>query len=117
LVEGEPGDLEGFVGLAVAGLAGCGAAKVGGRDPVLVFVRDQMVGNAEEALDGDGEADFFEGFAESALGERLEVFEFSAADAPAAGFGRILAKGEENAILVVENENADADAGSGFLLC
>jgi hypothetical protein len=101
-----------LIRLAVAGLTKEDAAEIGGRDPVLILEGDEMVGDAEKALDGDGEADLFESFADGAFVKRFEVFEFTADDAPATGFRRILAKREENAVLVVEDEDAYADAGS-----
>jgi len=70
------------------------AAQIGGGDPVLVFQGQEVVGDAEKGFDGDGEADFFESFAEGAVVKSFEVFEFAADDAPGACFGGKLAKGE-----------------------
>jgi hypothetical protein len=40
----------------------------------------------------------------------FEVFELAAYDAPAAGFGRKLAEGEEGAAAVVEDKDTNADS-------
>jgi hypothetical protein len=79
----------------------------------LAFVREAVVGDAEEALDGDLDTDFFESLANGALFERLEEVEFAADDAPPTGFGRALAEGEKDAATVVGEEDADADFGCG----
>jgi hypothetical protein len=70
---------------------------------VLAFLGQEVVGDAEKGFDGDGEADFFEGFAEGAVVESFKVFELAADDAPATGFGGKLAEGEERAAAVVED--------------
>jgi hypothetical protein len=53
---------------------------------------DEVVGDAEERVDGDGGTDLFQGFADGALFEGFEIVEFAADDAPAAGFGRAAAE-------------------------
>jgi hypothetical protein len=58
---------------------------------VLAFLGQEVVGDAEKCFDGDGEADFFESFAESAVVKSFEVFKLAADDAPAASFGSKLA--------------------------
>jgi len=63
------------------------AAEVGRGDPVLTFGGQAVVGDAEEAFDGDFYPDFFFGFADGAGFQRLEVVEFAAYDAPVIGFG------------------------------
>jgi hypothetical protein len=81
-----------FVGLAVAGVATRNAPQIGRRDPVLAFGGDEVVGEAEEGVDGDGGTDFFQGFADGALFEGFQIVEFAADDAPAAGLGRAAAE-------------------------
>jgi hypothetical protein len=110
LIEGEPADLAGFSRFTIFGAAVGYAAQVGRGDPVLAFLGQEVVGDAQKGFDGDGEADFFESFAESAVVKSFEVFEFAADDAPGAGFGRELAKGEERAAAVVQDEDTYADS-------
>ena len=57
-----------------------------------------MVGDAKKTFDRDGDADFFESFAEGTVVKSFQVFELTADDAPAARFGRKLSKGEERAV-------------------
>jgi hypothetical protein len=92
----EPADLEGLVWLAVGGATAEDTAQIGWGDPVLALGREAVVGYAEQAFYFDLDADFFEGFADGAGLEGLEVVEFAADDAPAAGFGRKLAEGQED---------------------
>jgi hypothetical protein len=93
-VEGEPADLASLARFAVFGATAGHAAQISGGDPMLVFLRQDMVGDAKETFDGDGDADFFESFADGTLVKSFEVFEFAADDAPAAGFGRPNAESE-----------------------
>lgn len=81
-----------FVGFAVFCIADRDARQESGRDSVLAFGGDEMVGDAEERVDGDGGTDLFQGFADGALFEGFEIVEFAADDAPAAGFGRAAAE-------------------------
>lgn len=108
--EWEPGDLASFFRLTVAGFAGEDFAEVRGRNPVLPFLREMMVGDAEEADETDFEADFLAGFADGALLERFEIVDFAANDAPAAGFGRPVAESEKDAAVSIHEEDPNADA-------
>jgi len=105
----EPADVVSFVGLAVAGFSSEHAGEIGGGDPVLGFVGKKVVGDAEEAVDGDFDADLLEGLADGAMLEGFEEVELAADDAPAPGFGRAFAEGEEDATVGVDEENANAD--------
>jgi hypothetical protein len=109
--EGEPGDLAGFFGLTVASFAGQDFAEVGGRNPVLTFLREMMVGYAEEADEADFQADFLAGFADGALLERFEIVDFAADDAPTTGFGRAISESEKDAAEFIHEEDTNADAG------
>ena len=113
LIEGEPADLAGFSRFTIFGAAVGYAAQVGRGDPVLAFLGQEVVGDAEKAFDADREADFFESFAEGAVVKSFEVFELATEDAPGACFGGKLAKGEERAAAVVEDEDTHADPRSG----
>ena len=66
---------------------------------MLAFLRQAVVGDAEKSLDGDLDADFFEGFADRAGFEGLKVVEFAADDAPVIGFGRAFSERQEDAAL------------------
>jgi hypothetical protein len=77
---------------------------------MLAFLGQEMIGDAEKTFDRDGDADFFESFAENAVVKSLEVFELPADDAPAACFGGKLAKGEESAAAVVKDEDTCANS-------
>jgi hypothetical protein len=71
-----------------------------------------MFRNAKQRLDGDIDADFFPRFADRAVLERFEIVQLSADDAPATGFGRKNAEGEQDMLAVVHQKHADADTGS-----
>jgi len=77
---------------------------------VVAFLGQEVVGDAEKTFDGDRDADFFEGFAEGAVVKSFEVLELAADDAPAACFRSQLAKSEERAVAVVEDEDTNADS-------
>jgi hypothetical protein len=113
LIEREPADLPSLARFAVFGAAAGYAAQIGGRNPVLALVRQEMVSNAKKGFDGDSDADFFEGFADGTVVKSFEVFEFAPDDAPGAGFGREFAEGEESAAAVVEDEDTYADSRMG----
>jgi len=68
-----------------------------------------MFRNAKERLDGDIDADFFARFANGTLLERFEIVQLSADNAPATGFGRKKAQGQQDALVVVHQKHADAD--------
>jgi hypothetical protein len=92
----EPADLEGLVRLTVGGAAAEDTTQIGWGHPVLALGREAVVGYTEEAFYFDLDADFFEGFADGAGFEGLEVVEFAADDAPVPGFGRKFAEGQED---------------------
>ena len=54
---------------------------------------DEVVGDAEERVDADGNTGFFQGFAGGALLEGFEEVQLAADDAPVAGFRRAVAQG------------------------
>ncbi len=80
---------------------------------MLAFLGQEVVGHAKKAFDGDRDAHFFESFAEGAVVKSFEVFELAADDAPAACFRRKLAKREERAAAVVEDEDTNANPRNG----
>jgi hypothetical protein len=84
-------------------------AQIGGGDPVLAFLRQEVVSDAKKAFDGNSDTHLFEGFAERAAFESLQIFQLAADDAPAACFGRPLAEREERPIAVVNDEHTDAN--------
>ena len=111
LVEFEPANLARFGWLTVCGFAGKDFAQVSGRNPVLVFAGETVIGDTKQGAKRDFDADFFARFADGALLEGFEKIYFAADDAPAARFGRPLAEGEEHAAVVVGQEDADANSG------
>ena len=111
LAQAEPTDFQGFGRLAVGGFTGKDLAEVRGRDPVLVFAGETVVGNAKQRVKRDFDADLFAGFADGALLESLEKVHFAADNAPAPGFGRPLTERQEHAAAIVGQQNANADSG------
>jgi hypothetical protein len=111
LLQGEPADLAGLARFAILGAAVGYAAQIGRGNPVLAFLGQEVVGDAEKGFDEDGEADFFERFTEGAAVKGLEVFELAADDAPGAGFRGKLTKGEERAAAVVEERTPTPTLG------
>jgi hypothetical protein len=109
LIERKPADFASLARLAIFGAAAGYAAQIGGRDPVLAFLGQEVVGDAKKAFDGDSDADFFESFTERTVVKGFEVFELAADDAPAACFGCTLAEREERAAAVVEDEDTYAN--------
>jgi hypothetical protein len=105
LIEREPADLPSLARFAVFGAAAGYAAQIGGRNPVLALLRQEVICNAKEGFDGDSDANFFESFADGTVVQSFEVFELAADDAPGTCFGRQFAEGEERAAAMVENED------------
>ncbi len=95
---------------AIFGAAAGYAAQIGGRDPVLAFLRQEVVGDAKKTFDRDFDTDFFESFTEGTVVKSFEVFQFAADDAPAPCFRRKLAKGEKGAVAKVEDEDTNANS-------
>lgn len=85
----EPADLLGFVGLAVGGFAAEDSAQVRRRDPVLAFRGEAMIGDAEEALDGNLDANLFKRLANRALLEGLGEVQLTPDNARPASGGRL----------------------------
>jgi hypothetical protein len=110
-IEREPGDFTSFARFAILGAAAGDTAEIGGRNPVLVFQRQDVVGDTEETLDGDFDADFLAGFAECACCESFQVLQLATDDAPATRFGRQIAKREEYAAALIEDEDTNANSG------
>jgi hypothetical protein len=71
LVKAEPADFASFYRLAICGFTRKDLSKESRGDPMLVFTREAMVGDAEERAKGDFEADLFAGFANGARFERF----------------------------------------------
>src|SRR5215472_4430733 len=109
MIETEPADLAGFRGLTVPCLSRQDLAKVSRRNPVLIFARQAVIGNAKQREKGNFQAHFLAGFSDGALLESFEKAHFAADDAPAAGFRREPSEREEDATPIVGQENADSD--------
>jgi len=113
LIERKPANFTRLARFTVFGAAAGNAAQIGGRDPVLALLRQEMVGDAKKGFYGDSDADFFASFTDGTLVKSFEVFELAADDAPGTGFGRSFAEGEESAAAMVEDEDTYADSGDG----
>jgi hypothetical protein len=68
-----------------------------------------MIGNAKKAFDRDGYTYFFESFADGTVVKSFKVLELAADDAPGTCFGGQLAKREERAVAVVDDEHTYAN--------
>ena len=110
----EPADLLGFVGLAVGGFAAEDSAQVRRRDPVLAFRGEAMIGDAEQALDSDLDANLFERLANRALLEGLGEVQLTPDNARTTGFRRALAKRQQNTAALVDQQDANADLGTAI---
>ena len=60
-VSPEPAHLLGLVGFAISRFEY--GSQIGGRNPVRIFARQQGIGRAEQAVDGNGQTGFVERFA------------------------------------------------------
>lgn len=101
-----------FFGLTVVGFAREDLSEICGRNPMLSFLRQVMVGDAQEADETDLNADFLARLADGALLQRLEIVDFSADNAPATGFRRPISEREQDAVEFIHQEDANADAGT-----
>ena len=77
---------------------------------MLVLAGQAVISDAKQGAKTNLEADFFPSFPYGALLKRFEEVHFAADNAPAAGFGRPIAKGEEDAALIVGQQNANANS-------
>jgi hypothetical protein len=105
----EPTNLTRLLRFAIFGLAARDPPQIGGRNPLLAFLGQEMVAHTEKRIDADIHAHFLASFADGALFQSLKIVQFAADDAPAACFGRRIAERKKDAACVVENEDADAD--------
>lgn len=112
-VESEPFHFLRFVGLAVSRLTAYDSTEIGWSDPVLPFSWQNVIRDAEQTDQFNLHSGFLAGFANGALIERLQKIDLSADDAPAAGFGRPFAQGQEDPVRRIKQEHADTDAGDG----
>ena len=77
LVERKPADLARLAWLAVPCFAAQNAAEECGRHPVLAFIGQAVIGDAEEAVDDNFDAGFFTRFADRALSQRLQEIQLT----------------------------------------
>jgi len=87
VVDGEPADFLRFLRLTIPGVAARHARQISGRNPVLAFAGQEMIGDAQERINRDGGADFFQRLADGTVFEGFKKVEFAADDAPATGLG------------------------------
>lgn len=72
-----------------------------------------MIGDAEETVDRNGQPDFFQRFADSAVLDAFHEMYFSAGDAPAFRFGRKFSQRQQHAAGLVYQECACPDSWLG----
>src|SRR5271167_4647889 len=72
-----------------------------------------MIGDTQQRLDGDFQADLFEGFADGARLKRFEEIDLTPNDAPASGFRRRFSQRQENAARFVDEKDACSHSGMG----
>jgi hypothetical protein len=70
---------------------------------------EAMFRNAKQRSDGNVDTGFFASFANRTVLERFEIVQLSADNTPASCLGRKNAEGEQDALVVVHQEHADAD--------
>jgi hypothetical protein len=109
LIEWKPADFAGLPRFAVLGAATRYAAPVRWGNPMLAFLRQEMIGYAKKAFDRDSYTYFFESFADGAVLKSFEVFELAANDTPATCFRRQIAEREKHPTVVVYDEHTDAN--------
>jgi len=109
LIERKPADFAGLPRFAVLGAASSYAAPIRWGNPMLAFLRQEMVGNAKKTLDGDIDTHFLTSFAKCAFCKGLQVFQLAANDTPATCFGRQIAEREKHPTVLVYDEHADAN--------
>src|SRR5271154_6392599 len=72
-----------------------------------------MIGDTKQGVDGDFQADLFEGFADGARLEGLEEIDLTPNDAPAPGFRGKSSQRQENAARFVDEKDACSHSGLG----
>ena len=96
MIEGKPSNVAGLIGFAIVGSARQNTSQISRGDPVLSFIGEKMIGDAQESLNGDFQADFLASLAYRARFKRLPIIQFAADDAPIPDLGRPRAEREQH---------------------
>jgi hypothetical protein len=80
---------------------------------MVALGRHDVIGDAEQPLDGDVDRGFFARFAHCARLERLERLDTSTEDAPRTRFGRSAPQRQEDALAVLVNDH-DPDTNAWY---
>src|SRR5580700_3126047 len=100
--------------LAVSCRALQDTSQVCGRDPVLAFVRQQMIGDAQQSVDGDLQADLLERFTDRATLDRFEEIHLAPDDAPALRFRWEFSQRQQYAASIVNEQHTGSHSWLGI---
>jgi hypothetical protein len=114
-VGGEPAHFACLVRLAVSRRALQDASQVRRGDPVLAFVREQVIGDAQQAVDGNFQAHLFEGLANCAGLEGFEELYLAADDAPTPRFRGKFSQRQQNPAAFVNEQDTGPYSWGGEL--
>jgi hypothetical protein len=87
--------------------AGDQAHSIGGRYPVCILIRDDVIGHANERFDFHRDSQLFAEFANDSIFQPLHKLHAAAREAPRASFGLLLPQQQEN-LSILQNHTADA---------
>lgn len=109
-VHPEPTHFLGLVRFAIPRFAFQDSPQIRGRNPMLAFFRQQVIGDAEQAIDGNLQTDFFQRLANRAAFNGFQKIDFPSDDAPALRFGREFAQGQQHPAAGIDEQNSCSHA-------
>ena len=83
---------------------------------MLPLVREQMIGDAKQTLDGDLQTDFLESLADRTALNSFEKIHLAANDAPTFRFWREFSQRKEYAATFVNEQDTGSHSGLGISL-
>jgi len=95
VIEGEPSNVAGLIGFAIVRSARQNTSQISRGNPVLFFLGEKMIGDAQQSLNDDFQAGFLASLAHGACFKRLQVIQFATHDTPTPGLGRPRAEREQ----------------------